>query len=90
MSMTRNDLTLEENIQLLKDRDDGLTYIILAKKYNVSLGSISNIVKRWDEYVSDYANNQNKESKRKTKNDKTKQDRRLFLANIEHLLMSYW
>ena len=41
---------------------------MLAEKYKVSLGAVTNIIKYRDEYVSDYENNQNKETKRKLKN----------------------
>jgi predicted DNA-binding protein YlxM (UPF0122 family) len=32
----------------------------LAEKYNVSLGAVTNIMKRRGEYLSDYEDNQNK------------------------------
>jgi predicted DNA-binding protein YlxM (UPF0122 family) len=37
-----------------------MTYRKLAEKYNVSLGAVTNIMKRRDEYLSDYEDNQNK------------------------------
>jgi transposase len=63
MPVTRHDLTLEEKISLLKDKDNGMTYRKLAEKYNISLSAVTNIMKRRDEYLSDYENNQNKETK---------------------------
>jgi predicted transcriptional regulator len=60
MPVTRHDLTLEEKISLLKDKDNGMTYRKLAEKYNVSLGAVTNIMKRRGEYLSDYEDNQNK------------------------------
>ncbi len=60
MPVTRHDLTLEEKISLLKDKDNGMTYRKLAEKYNVSIGAVTNIMKRRGEYLSDYEDNQNK------------------------------
>ncbi len=73
MPVTRHDLTLEEKISLLKDKDNGMTYRKLAEKYNVSLGAVTKIMKRRDEYLSDYEDNQNKETKRKIKDNVTQQ-----------------
>jgi hypothetical protein len=67
MLVTRHNLTLEEKISLLKDKDHDMIYRKLAEKYNISLGAAMNIMKRRDEYLFDYENNQNKETKRKIK-----------------------
>jgi Mor family transcriptional regulator len=57
-------LTLKEKIQLINDSnggncDNGLSQRKLAEKYNISLGSVSNILKRRKEYLRDYQTNQN-------------------------------
>jgi kinesin family protein 6/9 len=73
MSVVRHDLILEKKVSLLKDKDNGMTYRKLAEKYSISLGAVANIVKRRDEYLSDYENNQNKDTKRKIKDNMTQQ-----------------
>jgi hypothetical protein len=60
MPVIRHDLFLDEKISLIKERDNGLTYRILAENYKISVGAVTNIIKRRDEYVFDYENNQNK------------------------------
>ena len=45
----------------------------LKDKFNVSIGSVSNILKRKNEYLDDYECNKNKKMKRKTKNDLNRQ-----------------
>lgn len=78
---TRHDLTLEEKIQLIRDNNDGngLSFRKLADKYRCSIGSISNILKRKQEYLSDYETNGNKDTKRKLKDDNGVQiDRLVF------------
>jgi hypothetical protein len=61
----RHDLSLDQKISLIKERDTGTTYRILAGKYKISLGAVANIIKRRDEYLSDDERNENKETKRK-------------------------
>ena len=58
---SRHELTLQEKIQLIFDNKDGngLSQRRLAEKYNISLGSVSNILKRKTEYLNDYETNQN-------------------------------
>ena len=69
---TRHDLTLQEKVQLIFDNNEGngLSQRKLATKYNISLGSVSNILKRKQEYLNDYETNQNQNVKRKFKNEK--------------------
>ena len=66
---SRHELTLHEKIQLIYDNSDGtgLSQRILAEKYNISLGSVSNILKRKTEYLNDYETNQNQTVKRKSR-----------------------
>ena len=69
---TRHDLTSEEKIQLIRDNDHGhgLSFRKLSAKYNnCSIGFVSNILKRKEEYLTDYETNQSKDAKRKMKND---------------------
>ena len=73
MPVIRHDLSLDQKISVIKERDNGTTYRLLAEKYKISLGAVANIIKRRDEYFSDYENNQNKETKRKLKNNAAQQ-----------------
>jgi hypothetical protein len=54
-SMTsRHDLTLEQKMDLIRDRERGLTHRELKDKFEGSIGSVSNILKRKLEYTNDY------------------------------------
>jgi len=68
---TRRDLTLHDKVQLIFDNNEGngLSQRKLAEKYKISLGSVSNILKRKEEYLNDYETNQNQNVKRKFKNE---------------------
>ena len=57
---TRRDLTLHEKVQLIFDNNDGngLSQRKLSDKYKISLGLVSNILKRKKEYLNDYETNQ--------------------------------
>jgi predicted DNA-binding protein YlxM (UPF0122 family) len=68
---SRNDLTLEQKVNLIKENERGSSYRVLKEKFNVSVGSISNILKRKNEYLDDYECNRNKKMKRKSTNDLT-------------------
>jgi Mor family transcriptional regulator len=52
---SRHYLTLNEKIQLINDSNgsNGLSQRKLSEKYNMSLGSVSNILKRKEEYLND-------------------------------------
>jgi predicted DNA-binding protein YlxM (UPF0122 family) len=54
-------LTLKIKIQLNNDSngDNGLSQRKLAEKYNISHGSVFDILKRRKEYLRDYQTNQN-------------------------------
>jgi hypothetical protein len=64
---SRHDLTLQQKIELINDNrnGNGLSQRALAVKYNISLGSVSNVLKRKAEYLDDYGANQNQNVKRK-------------------------
>jgi hypothetical protein len=66
---SRHYLTLNKKIQLIHDDNDGngLSQRKLAVKYNISLGSVSNILKRKQEYLHDYQTHQYQDVKRKLK-----------------------
>jgi len=65
----RRDLTLEQKIDLIRENECRLSYRELRDKFHISIGSISNILKRKLEYLDDYELNKNKEVKRKIKNE---------------------
>ncbi len=49
----RNDLSLEQKVNLIKENERSSSYRVLKEKFNVSVGSISNILKRKNEYLDD-------------------------------------
>ena len=66
---TRHELCLEEKISLIKDRENELSYRQLSNKFQISIGTVSNMMKRKTEYTDDYESNINKKFKRKLKNE---------------------
>jgi predicted DNA-binding protein YlxM (UPF0122 family) len=66
---TRNDLTLEQKINLIKQNEGGSSYRELCNNFKISIGAVSNVIKRKSEYMSDYETNLNKKVKRKTSHD---------------------
>ncbi|CAF4314202.1 unnamed protein product, partial [Rotaria magnacalcarata] len=50
-------------------KDQGSSHRQLSEKFNISLGAVSNILKRKGEYTNDYETNRNKKLKRKLKSD---------------------
>ena len=66
---TRNDLDLEAKVNLIRDKECGLSHRELKDKFQVSVGAITNILKRQHEYISDYEANIHKKVKRKFHND---------------------
>ena len=59
-SMSRHDLCLEEKINLIKDKENGLSHRQLSEGFKVSIDDVSNILKRKSEYIDDYQLNRNK------------------------------
>jgi transposase len=57
---SRRDLPLEEKVNLIKDKERGLSHRQLSDRFQISVGAVSNILKRKLEYTSDYENNRNK------------------------------
>ncbi len=66
---SRNDLNLEQKVNLIKDQEQGLSYREWKDKLQISIGAVSNILKRKNEYISDYETNLNKNIKRKVNHD---------------------
>ena len=66
--MSRHELSLVEKINLIKEKEVGLSYGELSQKFKVSVGAVSNILKRKSQYIDDYESNRNKRVKRKSKN----------------------
>jgi transposase len=58
----QNELDLEQKINLIKEKERGLSRRQIKDKFQVSLGAISNILKRKNEYLNDYETNQNKKA----------------------------
>ena len=61
---TKHTLTLSKKIDLIRDNEDNISYRTLSDKYGISIGSISNIIKRKAEYIENYEQNQNSAKKR--------------------------
>ncbi len=70
---TRIDLSLEQKVNLIKDNEQGMSFRQLKDKFHVSVGSISNILKRKNEYLDDYECNKSKKMKRKSTNNFTQE-----------------
>ncbi len=66
---SRNELDLEQKINLIKEKEHDLSHREIKDKFQLSLGAISNILKRKNEYLNDYETNQNKKMKRKMKDN---------------------
>ena len=64
------DLDLEQKINLIKDKERGLSHRELKDKFHVSIGAVSNILKRKSEYINDYETNRNKKVKRKMRDER--------------------
>lgn len=60
----RHELTLSEKVQLILDSEDKIIYRTLADKYKISVGSVSNIVKRKAEYSESFEQNGSSAKKR--------------------------
>jgi hypothetical protein len=53
MASSHHDLNLEEKMNLIKDKERGLTHRELSDKFKLSVGAISNVLKRKFEYTND-------------------------------------
>ena len=54
----RHTLTLSEKAQLIREQEENSSYRTLADQYTISIGSVSNIVKRKVEYMECYEKNE--------------------------------
>ena len=70
---TRHALTLSEKAQLIREHEENLSYRTLADKYKISIGSVSNIVKRKVEYMECYETNENSTKKRNLRDESSQQ-----------------
>jgi hypothetical protein len=70
---SRRELCLEQKINLIKDKDGGLSHRELSGRFHISVGAVSNILKRKLEYTNDYETNRNKKLKRKIKVDSSQE-----------------
>ena len=66
---TRHELSLQEKMNLIKEKENGLSHRQLRDKFQISIGAVSNILKKKSEYSDDYQLNRNKKFKRKFKNE---------------------
>jgi Mor family transcriptional regulator len=60
-----HDLSVQEEINLMKDKERGLSYRQLSDKFKLSFSAVSNVFKQTCEYTNNYERNQNKKVKRK-------------------------
>ena len=70
---SRHELALEEKMVLIKEKERGLSHRQLSDRFQISLGAVSNILKRKSEYTHDYETNLNKKIKRKVRNDSSQE-----------------
>ena len=62
-------MTLSEKIHLIHENDANASYRTLADKYKISIGSVSNIIKRKAEYMENYEQNENSAKKRNLRDE---------------------
>ena len=74
---TRHALTLLEKVELIRDSEEKISYRVLAEKYKISVGSVSNIIKRKAEYIESYEQNDSSTKKRSRRNDSSERVDRL-------------
>ena len=70
---TRHTLTLSEKIQLIREHEDNQSYRTLADKFKISVGSVSNIIKRKVEYLESYEQNESSTKKRSVRGEFSQQ-----------------
>ncbi|CAF1368482.1 unnamed protein product [Rotaria sordida] len=69
----RRDLTLAEKVELIRKNEQNVPYRKLAGEYKISIGSVSNIVKRKVEYIENYEQNENSNKKRNLRDEFSQQ-----------------
>jgi predicted DNA-binding protein YlxM (UPF0122 family) len=70
---TKHTLTLSEKVELIRENEENVSYRTLADNYKISIGSVSNIIKRKAEYIENYEQNQNSAKKRNFRNELNQQ-----------------
>ncbi|CAF1355307.1 unnamed protein product [Rotaria magnacalcarata] len=70
---TKHTLTLSEKIQLIRENEEKVSYRTLADKYKISIGSVSNIIKRKVEYIESYEQNESSTKKRDLRDEFSQQ-----------------
>ena len=65
---TKHTLTLSEKIELIRENEENVSYRTLADKFKISIGSVSNIIKRKVEYIESYEQNESTTKKRNLRN----------------------
>lgn len=66
---SRRDLSLEGKINLIEEKEGGPSHRQLSDRFEISVGTVSSILKRKVEYTYDYETNKNKRIKRKLRED---------------------
>jgi hypothetical protein len=66
---SRRELCIEEKMNLIKEKERGLSHLQLSDRFRISFGAVSNILKRKAECNNGYESNGNKKLKRKFKDD---------------------
>ena len=70
---TRHTLTLSEKVKLIREYEENHSYRALSDKYKISVGSVSNIIKRKTEYLEDYEQNESATKKRNIRDEFSQQ-----------------
>ncbi|CAF2189462.1 unnamed protein product [Rotaria magnacalcarata] len=70
---TKHTLTLSEKIQLIRENEEKVSYRTLADRYKISIGSVSNIIKRKVEYIDSYEQNESSTKKRNLRDEFSQQ-----------------
>ncbi|CAF1013162.1 unnamed protein product [Adineta ricciae] len=64
MMASRRELCLDDKVKLIKAKEYGSSHRELSDTFQISVGAVSNILKRKAEYTNDYETNRNKKVKR--------------------------
>ena len=51
---SRHELSLEDNMMIIRDKEKGLRHRPLSDRFQISLSAVPNILKRKSEYTHDY------------------------------------
>ena len=70
---TKHTLALSETIQLIRENEEKDSYRTLADRYKISIGSVSNIIKRKVEYIESYEQNESSTKKRHLRDELSQQ-----------------